>query len=76
MADLQVPGVLAGMLARLMDQTQSVKAKAEAIAATLPTAAEAVATAGANAAARHQPLADAVRDAGHTRPAEREYHEE
>ncbi|MGS2645802.1 hypothetical protein [Streptosporangium sp. G12] len=74
--NLKVPGVLAGMLLLLMEKTDTVKAKAEAIAAGLPAAAEAIATAGSNAAARHKPLADAVRDAGHTRPAEREYHDE
>jgi hypothetical protein len=74
--DLKVPGVLAGMLLRLMDKTLTVKAKADAIAANLPAAAEAVQVAGSNAESRHRGLADAVRDAGHIRPAEREYHEE
>lgn len=74
--DLKVPGVLAGMLLRLIDKTLTVKARAEAIAEKLPAAAEAIATAGSNAEARHKPLADAVRDAGHIRPAEREYHDE
>ncbi|MGJ6967888.1 hypothetical protein ACSDR0_38865 [Streptosporangium sp. G11] len=75
-SDLKVPGVLLGMMALIMDKTQTVKARAEAIAANLPAAAEAVSVAGANAAARHKGLADAVRDAGHTRPAERQYHDE
>lgn len=74
--ELRVPGVLAGMVTLLMEITVSVKVKAETIAAKLPAAAEAIRTAGANAEFRHRPLADAVRDAGHTRPAEREYHEE
>lgn len=74
--DLRVPGVLEGMVVGLMEQTAVVKARAEAIAENLPRAAEAIATAGSNAEARHKPLADAVRDAGHTRPAERDYHEE
>lgn len=74
--DLKVPGVLEGMFMRLMDKTLLVKAKAEAIAERLPAAAEAIQTAGSNAAARHKPLADAVKDAGHIRPAEREYHDE
>ncbi|GAA3172294.1 hypothetical protein [Nonomuraea roseoviolacea] len=74
--ELRVPGVLAGWMVRLMDKTLTVKARANAIAEGLPRAAEAIATAGSNAAARHKPLADAVRDAGHTRPAEREYHDE
>ncbi|WP_433250431.1 hypothetical protein ACQPYK_04145 [Streptosporangium sp. CA-135522] len=75
-SDLKVPGVLLGMMALIMDKTQTVKARAEAIAANLPAAAEAVSVAGTNAAARHKGLADAVRDAGHTRPAERQYHDE
>ncbi|NUW45515.1 hypothetical protein [Nonomuraea rhodomycinica] len=74
--ELKVPGVLAGWMVRLMDKTFTVKARANAIAESLPRAAEAIATAGSNAAARHKPLADAVRDAGHARPAEREYHDE
>ncbi|MET8866555.1 hypothetical protein ABZW11_26755 [Nonomuraea sp. NPDC004580] len=74
--DLKVPGVLTGMFLRLIDKTLSVKAKAEAIAETLPVAAEAISIAGSNAEVRHKPLADAVKDAGHVRPAEREYHEE
>jgi len=64
------------MLLRLIDKTLTVKARAEAIAANLPAAAEAISIAGSNAEARHRPLADAVRDAGHTRPAERDYHNE
>lgn len=72
--ELQVPGSLAGMVLQLMEQAATVKAHAEAIAEKLPAAAEAIAVAGANAEARHQGLADAVRDAGHARPAERDYH--
>ncbi|WP_068929327.1 hypothetical protein [Planobispora rosea] len=72
--DLRVPGVLEGMVVSLMEKTATVKARAEAIAANLPAASEAIAVAGSNAEARHRPLADAVRDAGHIRPAEREYH--
>lgn len=74
--ELRVPGVLEGLVVALMEQTAVVRARAEAIAENLPRAAEAIATAGSNAEARHKPLADAVRDAGHTRPAERDYHEE
>ncbi|NAS27469.1 hypothetical protein GT755_38110 [Herbidospora sp. NEAU-GS84] len=74
--ELRVPGVLEGMVLLLMDQALSVKAKAEAIAEQLPGAAEAISVAGMNAEIRHKPLADAVRDAGHTRPAERDYHNE
>ncbi|GIH91915.1 hypothetical protein ACFFMN_34090 [Planobispora siamensis] len=70
----KVPGVLEGMLVTLIDKTFKLKATAEALAAKLPSASEAIATAGSNAAARHKPLADAVRDAGHVRPAERDYH--
>lgn len=74
--ELGVPGVLEGMVARLMETTATVKAKAEAIAETLPRAAEAIAVAGANAAAIHRNPADVTRDQGHIRPAEREYHSE
>ncbi|MGW7445000.1 hypothetical protein [Kitasatospora sp. NPDC054795] len=72
--DLKVPGVLEGMVAALIDKTETVKAKAEAVAETIPAASEAIAQAGANAARRDQPFADTVRDMGHTAPAEREYH--
>ncbi|MEV0826382.1 hypothetical protein [Nonomuraea rubra] len=74
--ELKVPGLLAGWLVRLMDKTLMVKASAVGIAAELPAAAEAISVAGANAAARHLPLADVTRDMGHVRPAEREYHDE
>jgi hypothetical protein len=74
--ELGVPGLLAGWLIRLMDKTLMVKASAVAIAAELPAASEAIAVAGANAAARHRPLADVTRDMGHVRPAAREYHDE
>lgn len=72
--ELKVPGVLEGMVVRLMEKTAVVRSRALAIADKLPAASEAIAVAGANAAARHRPLADAVRDAGHVRPAERDYH--
>ena len=72
--DLKVPGSLEGLVLELLEKVDVVKARAEAIAAQLPAAAEAIATAGANAETRHKPLADATRDAGHVRPAEREYH--
>lgn len=74
--DLKVPGVLEGMVVSLMDKVITVKARAQAIAEKLPAAAESISTAGTNAATRHQGLADAVRDAGHARPAERDYHNE
>jgi hypothetical protein len=72
--ELRVPGVLEGMLQRLMDKTGAVRARALAIAANLPAASEAISVAGSNAAARHQHPADVTRDMGHTRPAERDYH--
>ena len=74
--ELKVPGVLEGLVVLLMEQTGVVKSLAQGIAANLPRAAEAIQVAGSNAEIRHRPLADAVRDAGHIRPAEREYHEE
>ncbi|MCX4784643.1 hypothetical protein [Streptomyces sp. NBC_01264] len=74
--ELRVPGVLEGMVVRLVEKTGTVKARAESIAERLPQAAESIATAGSNAESRHKPLADAVRDAGHIRPAERDYHVE
>lgn len=74
--ELEVPGVLEGLVALLMEKTATVKARADAIAEQLPAAAEAIAVAGTNAEARHKPLADAVRDAGHVKPAERDYHNE
>jgi hypothetical protein len=72
--DLKVPGSLPGMVARLMEKTATVKAKADAIAAALPRASEAISTAGSNAEARHRHPADVTRDMGHTRPADRDYH--
>ncbi|MFD5463334.1 hypothetical protein ACFWIQ_10990 [Kitasatospora sp. NPDC127059] len=73
---LKVPGILATAVAKLIEKTAQVKARAEAVAEKIPAAAEAITAAGDNAAARHKPLADAVRDAGHTAPAERDYHNE
>ncbi|WP_329405018.1 hypothetical protein [Streptomyces melanogenes] len=74
--DLKVPGVLEGMVLRLIEKTGEVKAKADAIAAALPRASEAIATAGSNAEAIHRHPADVTRDMGHTRPADREYNME
>ncbi len=74
--DLKVPGVLESMVLALIDKTGEVKAKAEAIAAAIPAAAEAIETAGNNAARRDKPVADVVRDQGHIAPAEREYHDQ
>jgi hypothetical protein len=72
--DLKVPGVLEGLVLRLLEKAETVKARAQAVAEKIPAASEAIAQAGSNAARRHRPLADAVRDAGHTAPAERDYH--
>lgn len=74
--ELKVPGVLNGMVARLMEKADGVKTSAEAVAQTLPRASEAIAAAGANAERRHRPLADKTRDMGHVAPAERDYHKE
>lgn len=74
--ELGVPGLLAGWMVRLMEKTGTVQARALAIAAQLPAAAEAISIAGSNAAARHQRPADVTRDQGHIRPAERDYHNE
>ncbi|MCL2732299.1 MAG: hypothetical protein FWE15_20035 [Actinomycetia bacterium] len=74
--DLKVPGVLEGLVLLLFEKAATVKARAEAVAETIPAASEAIASAGEKAAGRHKPLADAVRDAGHTAPAERDYHNE
>ncbi|MEC3992054.1 hypothetical protein VSR01_00220 [Actinacidiphila sp. DG2A-62] len=74
--ELKVPGVLEGLVLLLWEKAGEVKARAEAVAETIPAASEAIASAGQKAAERHKPLADAVRDAGHTAPAERDYHNE
>lgn len=73
---LKVPGILAGMVVRLMEKTATVKGKADAIASALPAASEAITVAGSNAESRHKPLADTTRDMGHIQPAERDYHNE
>jgi hypothetical protein len=74
--ELKVPGVLEGMVIRLIEKTGEVKARADAIAAALPRASEAISTAGSNTEAIHRNPADVTRDQGHTRPAEREYNME
>lgn len=74
--ELKVPGVLAGMVLRLMEQAGEVKNRAQAVAATLPRASEAISQAGANAERRHRPLSDITKDMGHVAPAERDYHKE
>ncbi|MFJ4672816.1 hypothetical protein [Kitasatospora purpeofusca] len=73
--DLKVPGVLESMVASLIERTEEVKAKADAVAEAIPAAAEAIAQAGTNAARRDKPVADITRDMGHAAPAERDYHE-
>lgn len=74
--ELKVPGVLEGMVLRLIEKTGEVKAKADAIAAALPRASESISTAGSNAESRHRHLADVTRDMGHARPADRDYNTE
>ncbi|GHF75574.1 hypothetical protein GCM10010218_65690 [Streptomyces mashuensis] len=74
--ELKVPGVLEGMVLRLIEKTGEVKARADAIAAALPRASEAIATAGDNTEAKHRHPADVTKDMGHTRPAERDYNME
>ncbi|MFD7510013.1 hypothetical protein ACFV5N_11820 [Streptomyces sp. NPDC059853] len=73
---LSIPGVLERLVVRLMEQADVVRDRAEAVAATLPRASEAIATAGANAEARHGQLVRATADHGHVAPAERDYHKE
>ncbi|MDP9608816.1 hypothetical protein [Streptomyces demainii] len=72
----KVPGVLIGWTARLIERAGVVQGKAEGLAAALPRASEAIATAGRRAAEADKHRADAVKDAGHVAPAEREYHQE
>ncbi|MER7619584.1 hypothetical protein [Nonomuraea wenchangensis] len=74
--ELKVPGWLEAIWARLVDKALHVKACADGLAEALPTASEAISVAAANAAARDLGVADATRDHGHIRPAEREYHDE
>ncbi|MFD8822109.1 hypothetical protein ACFV1C_07095 [Streptomyces sp. NPDC059605] len=71
-----VPGVFVGWCTRLIDRAGVVEDKAVAVARGLPRAAEAIATAGAVAAEHDKPVADVVRDMGHTAPAESSYHQE
>lgn len=73
---LKIPGVLVTFTNRLLEKAGSVAARAQSLAAKLPQASEAIATAGSNAAHRHKALADATRDAGHAAPAEADYHKE
>ncbi|MER5353428.1 hypothetical protein ABT093_24220 [Kitasatospora sp. NPDC002551] len=73
--DLKIPGVLETMVVSLMEKAAEVKARADAVAETIPAAAEAIAAAGTNAARRDKQVADTTRDMGHAAPAERDYHE-
>lgn len=71
----KVPGVLASWCIRLMERAASVQDHAEALRGSLPRASEAILAARDSAVAADQLRADRVREAGHTAPAEREYHD-
>lgn len=71
----KVPGVLVKWCIRLMERATSVQDKAEALAASLPRASEAILAARDVAVEADKRRADAVKDAGHVAPAEREYHD-
>ncbi|KMS74219.1 hypothetical protein ACM01_14970 [Streptomyces viridochromogenes] len=71
----KVPGVLVKWCIRLIERAGSVMDKAEALAASLPRASEAILTARDVAVEADKRRADAVKDAGHVAPAEREYHD-
>ncbi|MGA5564301.1 hypothetical protein ACPCUV_24490 [Streptomyces platensis] len=71
----KVPGVLTRWAIRLMERAGVVQDRAEALAASLPRASEAISHAGQVAAEADKHRADAVKDAGHVAPAEREYHD-
>ncbi|MFI5621491.1 hypothetical protein [Streptomyces sp. NPDC051567] len=71
-----VPGVLVGWCTRLIERAKVVEEKALAVAAGLPRASEAIAQAGQLAAEHDRPVADLVRDMGHTAPAAASYHKE
>lgn len=71
-----VPGRLLGWCVRLMDRSQTVEAKAQALAQGLPRASEAIAHAGQVAAEYDKHPADVTRDMGHTAPADASYHQE
>ncbi|MEU6175841.1 hypothetical protein ABZ832_28530 [Streptantibioticus parmotrematis] len=71
----KVPGVLVKWCIRLMERAGSVQDKAEALAVSLPRASEAILTARDTAIEADKHRADAVKDAGHVAPAEREYHD-
>ncbi|MFF9483003.1 hypothetical protein [Streptomyces sp. NPDC014733] len=71
-----VPGVFVSWCTRLMDRAGVVEDKATAVAAGLPRASEAISLAGDIAAEHDKPVADVVRDMGHTAPAASSYHKE
>ncbi|GFH71638.1 hypothetical protein Sdia_24060 [Streptomyces diastaticus subsp. diastaticus] len=71
-----VPGVFVGWCTRLIERAGVVEDKAVAVARGLPRASEAIAHAGAVAAEHDKPVADVVRDMGHTAPAAASYHQE
>ncbi|TLS45715.1 hypothetical protein FE633_13180 [Streptomyces montanus] len=71
----KVPGVLVKWCIRLMERAGSVQDKAEALAASLPRGSEAILSARDVAIEADKRRADAVKDAGHVAPAEREYHD-
>ncbi|GCD99738.1 hypothetical protein [Embleya hyalina] len=73
-AQLKIPGSLSGNVVRLLEQAESLKSAADDLVAALPRASEAIATAAANASARHRNPADRARDLGHRAPAEAVYH--
>lgn len=70
----KIPGALYRYACRLQEKAAALAVDSRALAQELPAASEAIKTAGANAAARHKPLADTVRDLGHAAPAEADYH--
>ncbi|MDT0412743.1 MULTISPECIES: hypothetical protein [Streptomyces] len=76
LTDKRVPGVLLGWCTRLIDRAGEVEAKADALAAKLPGASEALKQAGSLAAEYDQHPADVTRDMGHAAPADRTYHQE
>jgi hypothetical protein len=71
-----VPGVFVGWCTRLIERAGVVETKADAVADGLPRASEAIAHAGQLAAEHDKPVADVVRDMGHTAPADASYHKE
>ncbi|MFC4497901.1 hypothetical protein ACFPA8_27615 [Streptomyces ovatisporus] len=73
-ADLKIPGSLPGYAAKLAEKSETVGARAKALAAALPKASEAIAAAGQLAAETDKGHADTVKDMGYAAPAESEYH--